>query len=170
MSRSGYDDYNDDNWSLIRWRGAVTSAIRGRRGQAFLRELADALDALPNHKLIAGAAQSDGDYCALGAVAARRGLDLAALNAAMQDEDRDAVAQMLSIPGALAGEIMFENDWIEGERYEFYEVVGPLRRYEHRVRLRIVYDHTAPSRRWKRMRDWVAEQIRGHRQPMEKPE
>jgi hypothetical protein len=37
MSRSGYSD-DLENWSLIRWRGAVASAIRGRRGQAFLRE------------------------------------------------------------------------------------------------------------------------------------
>jgi hypothetical protein len=46
MSRSGYDESCDDNWGLICWRGAVASALRGRRGQAFLRELVDALDAV----------------------------------------------------------------------------------------------------------------------------
>lgn len=55
MSRSGYsDDYDGDNWDLIRWRGAVTSAIRGKRGQAFLREALAALDAMPEKQLIAG--------------------------------------------------------------------------------------------------------------------
>ena len=52
MSRSGYHD-GIDQWDLIRWRGAVASAIRGKRGQAFLREMLDALDALPEPKLIA---------------------------------------------------------------------------------------------------------------------
>ena len=161
MSRSGYDDYDADNWALIRWRGAVASAIRGRRGQAFLRELVEALDALPERRLIANAAEVGGDYCALGAVAARRGLDLRALDAAMQDEDRDAVAQMLGIPEALAAEIMWENDWIEWAQRETYEVVGPLRPYESRLRTRWVYDPTAPSRRWRWMRDWVARNLQG---------
>jgi hypothetical protein len=46
MSRSGYSDDHSE-WDLIRWRGAVASAIRGKRGQAFLRELLVALDAMP---------------------------------------------------------------------------------------------------------------------------
>ena len=31
MSRSGYED-GLEMWDLIRWRGAVASAIRGKRG------------------------------------------------------------------------------------------------------------------------------------------
>lgn len=161
MSRSGYDDYDADNWALIRWRGAVASAIRGRRGQAFLRELADALDALPERRLIANAAEVDGDYCALATVAARRGLDLRALDAAMQDEDRKEVARMLDISEALAAEVMWENDWIKLTQYETYEVVGPLRPRERRTQLRRVYDPTAPARRWRWMRDWVARNLQG---------
>lgn len=49
MSRSGYNDYSIDNWDLIRWRGQVASAIKGKRGQAFLRELIEALVA---HQLV----------------------------------------------------------------------------------------------------------------------
>lgn len=52
MSRSGYSD-DLDSWSMIRWRGAVTSATRGARGQAFFREMLAALDAMPEKKLIA---------------------------------------------------------------------------------------------------------------------
>ena len=68
MSRSGYtDDY--DGWDLIRWRGAVHSAIRGRRGQAALREIIAALDALPEKWLAANSLETaDGDYCTLGAL------------------------------------------------------------------------------------------------------
>ncbi len=41
--------YSDDLdlWTLLRYRGAVASAIRGRRGQLFLQELACLLDAMP---------------------------------------------------------------------------------------------------------------------------
>ena len=38
MSRSGYTD-GFEMWSVIRWRGAVASAIRGQRGQRLLRDL-----------------------------------------------------------------------------------------------------------------------------------
>ena len=45
MSRSGYtDDYDDGyEWANIRWRGAVKSAIRGKRGQATLKAILDAM-------------------------------------------------------------------------------------------------------------------------------
>ena len=45
MSRSGYSD-DDEDGRLAMWRGAVQSAIRGKRGQAALRELLTALDAM----------------------------------------------------------------------------------------------------------------------------
>ncbi len=51
MSRSGYSE-DGDQWQMIKWRGAVASAFRGRRGQAFLREMRDALDALPVKRLL----------------------------------------------------------------------------------------------------------------------
>lgn len=35
MSRSGYSD-DCYGWELICWRGAVNSAIKGKRGQSFL--------------------------------------------------------------------------------------------------------------------------------------
>lgn len=55
MSRSGYiDDYDDDNGSLAMYRGQVASAMRGKRGQAFLRGLLSALDEMPEKRLIAG--------------------------------------------------------------------------------------------------------------------
>lgn len=63
MSRSGYID-ELDQWDLIRYRGQVASAIRGKRGQAFLRDLLAALDAMPEKRLIAGTFErDDGDMC-----------------------------------------------------------------------------------------------------------
>jgi hypothetical protein len=53
MSRSGYSDDCEDVLAWGRWRGRVASAIRGKRGQAFLKELLAALDALPEKRLVA---------------------------------------------------------------------------------------------------------------------
>jgi hypothetical protein len=54
MSRSGYSDDYDDGNSLAMYRGVVASAMRGKRGQAFFRDLVDALDAMPEKRLIEG--------------------------------------------------------------------------------------------------------------------
>ena len=77
MSRSGYNDECDDNWALIRWRGAVKSAIKGKRGQAMLKDLLAALDAMPNKRLIRGELVEQGEYCAIGVLGAARGLPMA---------------------------------------------------------------------------------------------
>lgn len=107
MSRSGYIDDYADQWVLIRWRGAVNAALRGKRGQAMLRELRAGLDALPNKRLIAGDLISpEGEYCALGVIAARRGLDVATVD----PYDHETIAGMLNIADALAREVAYVND------------------------------------------------------------
>lgn len=105
MSRSGYSDCCE-GWQLIRWRGAVASAIRGQRGQAFLYEMLHALAALPERKLIEADLEKEGAVCALGAVGKARGLDMGRLD----PDDHEAVAAFFDIPHALACEVMFWND------------------------------------------------------------
>lgn len=120
MSRSGYID-DCEQWDLIRWRGAVASAIRGKRGQAFLLEMHEALKALPEPKLVANAlVTEDGAVCAIGSVGKRRGVDMTNLD----PDDHEAVAAAFGIPHTLACEIMYMND--EGkwkttpeERFEY---------------------------------------------------
>jgi hypothetical protein len=124
MSRSGYTD-ECDGWDLIRWRGAVKSAIRGKRGQEFLRETLAALDAMPEKKLAKEVLVAGGEVCAMGATAQARGLDMSGVD----EYDREAVARRLGISEALAAEIAYEND--EGRWNE------------------------TPEQRWNRMRDWV---------------
>lgn len=138
MSRSGYSD-DCDGWALIRWRGAVTQAIRGRRGQQLLRELAAALDAMPDKRLIAGELQAEGEYCALGALGAARGLDMGGI----QPEDREAVARAFGCAKALAAEIMFEND---DDCSAYWHPRWPERVGEQEAR-------------WHRMRAWVAQHL-----------
>ena len=113
MSRSGYSD-DCDGWALIRWRGAVASAIRGKHGQAFLREMLAALDAMPEKRLIAGEFEQGGEVCALGAVGRARQFDMSNID----PEDHDTVAAKFGLPHALACEIMFINDAWHGKSPE----------------------------------------------------
>jgi hypothetical protein len=131
MSRSGYVDDRDDQWRLIMWRGAVASAIKGKRGQAFLKEMLAAMDALPERKLVRNELEEEGAVCAIGSVGKARGyreMD------AWDPEDYERVAKAFGVSEALAREIMFMND--EGGRYQ-----------------------EADEDRFTRMRKWIVDQI-----------
>ena len=130
MSRSGYSD-DCSGWDLIRWRGAVRSAIRGKRGQQFLRVLLAALEAMPEKQLIANELEADGKVCALGAIGRARHLSMQDLD----PYDDDQMASTFGIAPALAKEIMFLND------DDFYPTNETL------------------EARWSRMRKWVSSQL-----------
>jgi len=133
MSRSGYNEDIGNDWSMIMYRGAVTSAVRGRRGQKFLRDLLTALDALPEKKLIKGELECDDGVCALGALGRARSIP-------MEDIDPEhivIVAGLFDIAEALAREVVYEND----------EAVGD-------------YIKETPEARFVRVRRWVVENIR----------
>lgn len=132
MSRSGYsDDYGDSNWDLICWRGAVASAIRGRRGQRFLHEMLAALDALESKTLVAEELQTyDGGVCAIGAWGAAKGINMME----MDPDDYVAVADVCGVARALVQEVVFMND----DGY---------------------YGRDTPEKRFQRMREWVKAQI-----------
>ncbi len=134
MSRAGYSD-DLDQADLARWRGAVESAIRGKRGQAFLKELEAALVALPEKWLIGDVFATEGNVCALGTVSLSRGIAAGATRAEAlaqimevwptdpdeYDECGDDAALEFNIAQAMAREIMFVNDECHGsnggERY-----------------------------------------------------
>lgn len=124
MSRSGY---SDDCEYLELYRGAVDRALFGKRGQAFLRELAEALDAMPEKALITNELISqDGGFCAIGVVCKARALDVSTIDY----DDADVVAKAIGIASSMAREIAFLNDE-EGTSNE------------------------TPAQRWTRMRKWV---------------
>lgn len=129
MSRSGYSD-ECDGWQLICWRGAVNSAIKGKRGQAFLRELAAAMDAMPEKKLIKYELENQGQYCTLGVVGHARGLNMENLD----PEEAEEVSDVFGIAQAMTREIVYMND--------------DLGNYGE-----------PPEERWSRMRRWVERQI-----------
>lgn len=151
MSRSGYSD-SIDNWELIMWRGRVASAIRGKRGQALLKELKKALLALPEKKLCGSAFAKDGQVCALGAVDLRRkvaaGTDhetaVKLIEKEWPDQDQYSTefiagkaSQDFDIAECLAQEIMYVND-------EMWEVVTPEERYK--LVLKWVREQIAPAK------------------------
>jgi hypothetical protein len=132
MSRSGY---SDDCENLELWRGAVDRAIQGKRGQAFLKDLLAALDAMPEKALIADALECEGKVCAIGALGKARGIDMSRID----PEESKTVAKTFGIAPALAKEIVYEND----EGYAYWGTGKP----------------ETPEQRWQRMRNWVAKQI-----------
>lgn len=164
MSRSGYVDDMCDQWAMICYRGAVSSAIRGRRGQAFLREMLAALDAMPEKRLISGALVFDGqpgipwdvrphedvivggDTLVTGCGESVRVGDVCAMGClgltrstkmdGVDAHDAPTVAGLFGIAEALAREIAYVNDE-DGYRAE------------------------SPELRFERVRKWVVENLLG---------
>lgn len=129
MSRSNYSD-DIENWDLIRWRGQVASSIRGKRGQAFLKALLEALDEMQNKRLIAEELETGSEVCAIGCLGRKRKIDMSVI----EPHDYEMVAKQFDIADCLAQEVVYEND--EGAYRE------------------------TPEERWTRMRAWVAEKIK----------
>tara|TARA_R110000787_G_scaffold194120_1_gene305683 strand:- start:7550 stop:7993 length:444 start_codon:yes stop_codon:yes gene_type:complete len=131
MSRSGYtDDWSDSHWPLICWRGAVNSALRGKRGQAFLKELAEAMDEMPEKRLITDELVEGDSFCTLGVIGNKRGIEMKNLD----PDDRDRIGKKFDIAPAMVAEIVYEND-------EYFR-------------------EETPEQRWTRMRKWVQENIK----------
>lgn len=171
MSRSGYSDDCDDNLQLGRWRAAVKNAIMGKKGQAFLRELLAALDALPQKRLVANVLQvgerdevsneivpvKNGDVCAFGAVGRARGIEMPA-DILSDPDDWDAAEEVQHLFGttdALSREIMYVNDERGcGRRVPYPNVLrGGWDCFEWR------YLPETPEERYVRVRAWVEKQI-----------
>lgn len=131
MSRSGYtEDCDFDPLAHGRWRAQVASATRGKRGQAFFREVVEALDAMPEKRLIANELEHAGNVCTLGSVGLKRGTEMGHLD----PHDYDTLSGVFGIPYQLVCEIEYMND----EAYYGADAEG----------------------RWKFMRDWAVRQLR----------
>ena len=132
MGRSGYSDEHEES-ELNLYRGAVESAIRGKRGQQFFRDLIAALDAMPVKELITGELEDNGAVCALGSLGQSRSLDMSNVDTT----DSDTLGDLFGIARSLAAETMFMNDDDFG-----------------------CYPNETPAERWTRMRAWATENIK----------
>lgn len=181
MTRFGEGDYDDEYWMLAmgRWEANLKRAIRGRRGQRVLRELREALLALPERRLVKGdLATPEGEVCTVGALVAYKraraeGLSITEAAKALAAED----------PEVWEG---YERNPETGE-YEAVRVVGGIVTFrwshgedqgqEHTVnmgkRAGLVYTLAwhlgwqnddewgllTPEQRWKRCFRWVEDHI-----------
>ncbi len=132
MSRSGYSDDCD---YLELYRANVERTLGSKRGQAFLRELAEQMDAMPEKALIKHELINEaGGCCAIGVVCKSRHVDVNKID----DSDPRSVADAVGINHMMAAEIAYMNDeWGDG------------------------YDDASetPEARWTRMRKWVSENL-----------
>lgn len=127
MSRSGY---TEDCEYLELYRNSVERALKGKRGQKFLRELAEAMDTMAVHELHAGTVlDAEGGVCAMGTVCIKRGLEIVP-----EFDDPWVVAEYLGITKSMASEIAWIND-------------------EANLR------NETPSERWTRVRKWVEDNL-----------
>jgi hypothetical protein len=141
VSRSGYSDDEErypGQYALHDQR--VRNAIRGERGQEFLRELVAALDAMPVKSLAAYTVAHEGEFCALGCVGGARGLDLSPVSGPDMGEwwdwSTEWLRDKLGLSDTLAREVVYRND-----------DAGPR-------------DETGEAR-WQRVRSWAASHITG---------
>jgi hypothetical protein len=177
MSRSGYIDDSDDPLAHGRWRQAVKRALHGKRGQAFLHELLQALDEMEDRRLYPGSfATAEGEFCTLGVLGTRRGTKMDDLD---DDGDCDTarVGERFGIAPAMAAEIMYMNDEYAVDEWKWVDVVicGPMpeyrlistgraevlqRAYERHERQVRMHNDNHPCERWQRMRAWVVKNLK----------
>lgn len=141
MSRSGYiDACESEQAKYAMWRGQVTSAMRGRRGQRLLRALAASLDAMTDKALVASEegeiVTEAGDCCTIGSLALAEGWPDAK---EVDSTDYQRLASRLDVAECLVREIEHLNDdWSRSE---------------------------TPAERWTRIREWVGRAIGEEVQP-----
>ena len=136
MSRSNYSHEWTNEMNL--YRATVDRSINGKRGQAFLKRLIKALEAMPTKELHADIfAKPDGACCAMGAVALYEGHDIEKDYDPNVQDDSNYAYEKLNISQSMAAEIAFVND------YEGY-----------------FKENERPAIKWKRMYAWAKDRLK----------
>jgi hypothetical protein len=168
MTRSGYtDDFGDDYPGQMElYRANVRRSILSAKGQARLKELRDALEAMPEKRLVANVFLEPDNACALGIWArAHRGAN-AVLDAAVDgfngdDHETADLLRQFGWPKLVVLDLIYQNDrhetaW-EPDRCGPHEYPGDYRN-----------PRSWPIRRWRdetdeerhaRVLAWVRKQI-----------
>lgn len=115
------------------WQSNCERSLRGRSGQAELRELHAALVALPEKRLIFGSLVDDeGGVCAVGAYARHKGLSLSNFD---PEDETDEVGIEAGMPRLVAWKVVEMND--------------------------IQFNSLTPEQRYEKMLSWVESKLIG---------
>ena len=131
MSRINYTDEEDHPGQFALWQANCLRSIKGKNGQAALRELEQALLALPDKRLIAGDLQDEqGNVCAIGALARHKNHT----PKADPEYEMEAVGVELGMPELVAWTVVCLNDRELDKHYDREQgrcvLYTPEERYE----------------------------------------
>ncbi len=129
--RINWSDEADYPGQFDLWQANCERSMRGRKGQAELKELRVALLALPEKRLIHELLQDEeGGVCAIGAYAKHRGVDLTNFDVDSNTDDAGIAGGM---PPLVAWKVVEMND--------------------------LQFDHITPEQRYDKMLAWVESKI-----------
>lgn len=135
MSRSGYSDDDDDDGGsrLNLWRGAVERAIKGKRGQAFLRELGAALDAMPDKRLTTGELEAGMETALFS------GSGSCVWSEGCNGVKQDHLERFAALAAALPSQVAPQAAMSAGERFDAHMLADLLDyfRHAHKYNIRI---------------------------------
>jgi len=134
--------YDDGDWDYGRyslWEQATKRSLEGKRGQAALADLEQALLALPSHRLVEGYLAKEGEVCAVGAlVLAKRAAagesrdDVLAELERVSDPEEEYVADVTASMGKRYGGMAYAMAWRIAElNDEDCRGMEPERRFEY---------------------------------------
>lgn len=141
--RIGYSEDEDYPGQFELWQANCRRSLQGKAGQASLRELEQALLALPKKRLIANRLKdADGEVCALGALAEYKGREIPVSDADDFSEwedfgEMEDFGVQLGVPRLVAWKVVELNDVVIDGRYDYsksprgeYVPCIPEERYE----------------------------------------
>lgn len=136
--RISYSEDEEYGGQFELWQANCQRSLRGKKGQAELRVLRDALLALPEKRLISGALERDGDVCAIACYGKFKGIDLEPFKSQPDDWDEDDIeSDQVGIEGGMPRLVAWKV--VEMNDMEF--------------------DHLSPEKRYERMLAWVERQL-----------
>ncbi len=129
--RINWSDEEDYSGQFDLWQANCERSMRGKKGQAELKELRTALLALPEKRLIHELLEDeDGGVCAIGAYAKHKGVDLTNFDVDSNTDDAGIAGGM---PPLVAWKVVEMND--------------------------LQFDHMNPEQRYEKMLAWVESTI-----------
>ncbi len=149
MGRIEYGEYGDPVANL--WQATAKRALGGKRGQAALMEIRDALLAMPSRRLMKDEWAAGGEVCALGAVDVHRHMR----NGMSWESARLIVEHTVE-----------EKPWQFDESFEVEETAQLRLGYTRTLVWEVMekndeqFENMSPEQRWGSMLRWVEEKIK----------